>query len=319
MAIHRIDKPSNTTVLEDFIDRHLDKDWCFAKLSSNPEITLKYIEKHIEQKWDFYEMSQSPNITRSFVEKYYYVDWNFDWLNVNGVLGESDTLVDFDTWNGDYPCMCRNATEHYDRCGLNFTYILNRNFGLWGLSSNKNVTLEFIEQNVNGNWHWGLHGLSSNPNLTTEFVEKYKCKGWHWGSMGLSQNLKMDQQFIDKHDRKLHWSVTGVSNNKYLTTDLMELYQNKLDFQQLSSNPNLTTHFIEKYIYKCWDWYFLSYSTFNSIYQKDADNLVRNRAARIIQQACENWLYSPMCKDKTIGIVPRLGFKACLQCIMKIK
>ena len=33
-------------------------------------------------------------------------------------------------------------------------------------------------------------------------------------------------------------------------------------------------------------------------------------AARIIQKGCHNWLYAPVCKDETIGIVPRLGIKA---------
>ena len=40
-------------------------------------------------------------------------------------------------------------------------------------------------------------------------------------------------------------------------------------------------------------------------------NYKRNRAARIIQKACENWLYKPMCNDGTIGIVPRLMVEKC--------
>lgn len=36
---------------------------------------------------------------------------------------------------------------------------------------------------------------------------------------------------------------------------------------------------------------------------------IRDSAARKIQRGCHNWLYSPICKDGTIGIVPRLGWK----------
>jgi hypothetical protein len=36
---------------------------------------------------------------------------------------------------------------------------------------------------------------------------------------------------------------------------------------------------------------------------------IRDNAARKIQKGCYNWLYSPKCKDGTVGIVPRLGWK----------
>ena len=37
--------------------------------------------------------------------------------------------------------------------------------------------------------------------------------------------------------------------------------------------------------------------------------LQENRAARIIQNGCHNWLYNPKCRDGTIGIVPNLSLK----------
>lgn len=60
---------------------------------------------------------------------------------------------------------------------------------------------------------------------------------------------------------------------------------------------------------------------FNVLYKKDYEILVsiqikfrkklqirRNKAARIIQKGCHNWLYAPICKDGTIGINCRLGW-----------
>ena len=35
----------------------------------------------------------------------------------------------------------------------------------------------------------------------------------------------------------------------------------------------------------------------------------RIKAIKKIQRACHNWLYSPKCKDGTIGLIPRLEFK----------
>ena len=39
--------------------------------------------------------------------------------------------------------------------------------------------------------------------------------------------------------------------------------------------------------------------------------LKRNNAAKIIQNGCHNWLYSPKCRDGTIGIIPRLDLIKC--------
>ncbi len=35
----------------------------------------------------------------------------------------------------------------------------------------------------------------------------------------------------------------------------------------------------------------------------------RTEAAIIIQRACHNWIFSPICKDGSIGIYPRLSMK----------
>ena len=35
----------------------------------------------------------------------------------------------------------------------------------------------------------------------------------------------------------------------------------------------------------------------------------RNNAAKIIHKGCHNWLYAPVCKDNSIGIVPKLMLK----------
>jgi hypothetical protein len=52
---------------------------------------------------------------------------------------------------------------------------------------------------------------------------------------------------------------------------------------------------------KPWDWRGLSRNPFNGEKQ--------DRSARIIQKGCYNWLYNAKCKDGTMGIVPRLGWK----------
>jgi len=52
-----------------------------------------------------------------------------------------------------------------------------------------------------------------------------------------------------------------------------------------------------------------------SLWYKHREELVRQNAARIIQKGLHNWLWSPRCKDGTVGIVPRLGWKHCQELI----
>lgn len=45
------------------------------------------------------------------------------------------------------------------------------------LSSSKEISLQFIENNINEPWVWGIesniYGILTNPNITEEFISKY--------------------------------------------------------------------------------------------------------------------------------------------------
>jgi hypothetical protein len=46
-------------------------------------------------------------------------------------------------------------------------------------------------------WHWGHGGISSNPNLTLEWIEKYPNKSWC--RKGISCNSNIIFKFIEKY------------------------------------------------------------------------------------------------------------------------
>jgi hypothetical protein len=302
------------TVLTDFIEKHIDKDWDWGArgLSSNEQITLKFIEKYIDKGWDFslYGLSSNKVITLDFINKYPEKGWDFDWLDHIDLFKNKkfDNKLDYDKildeWNYEKPCSCIMNEQHFSRCidvYKNFKYI-NYNFGVFNLSSNKSVDINFIEKmlNIHGDqFHWGLHGLSSNPNLTCDFVEKYIDKEWHWGIMGLSKHLPVNIKFIEKYKNNLNFGLSGLSSNVHLTLETIDYYINELNFYGLSSHPNITTGFIEKYIDKEWNWKMMSCLTFK--------NEEINRCAKIIQNGVHNWLWKPICNDGTFGINLRLG------------
>jgi hypothetical protein len=142
---------------------------------------------------------------------------------------------------------------------------------------NPSITPEFVEKHIDKPWDWGKNGLSRNP---MEFVEKHIDKPWDWGE--LSRNPSITLEFVEKHIHKpWEWGYGG-----------------------LSSNPSITPEFVEKHIDKEWNWGVngLSRNTF-----KDA--IKQEKAARVIQKGCHNWLWKPLCKDGTVGIGVRLMMK----------
>lgn len=302
------------TVLTDFVEKHIDKDWDWGArgLSSNNKITLNFIEKYIDKGWDFgaHGLSSNPHLTLDFLNKYSYKHWDLDWLDYIGFFkfkklcknADYDKLLNI--WNEEKECLCRSDREHFSRCiDVNKDLeSINYDFGVFNLSSNKTVDIDFIEKTIRtygDKFYWGLYGLSSNPNLTTDFVEKYINKNWHWGAFGLSRYLSMDIKFIEKHKHKLDFDICGLSSNPNLSLDTIIYYMDYLNFDGISHNTNITTKFIEKHIDKKWNWKFISTLTF--------DKEEPDKSARVIQKALYNWLWKPVCKDGSLGINLRIG------------
>ena len=99
-----------------------------------------------------------------------------------------------------------------------------------------------------------------------------------------------------------------ISHHPNITMEIIEKYPNKpRDWYWISYNPNITMEIIEKCPDKPWHWFIISDNKFN--YDKRIEYEKKDKAARIIQKACENWLYKPILKDGKYGIVPRLAIR----------
>jgi len=56
-----------------------------------------------------------------------------------------------------------------------------RDWGFSGLSSNPNVTSQFVEKHIDKPWNWTRCGLASNPKVATRrFILRYSDKPWDW-------------------------------------------------------------------------------------------------------------------------------------------
>ena len=76
------------------------------------------------------------------------------------------------------------------------------------LSSNRNVTMNIIENNQS--YPWVYHEVSVNPNLTMDFVNRNTDKPICWASISYHENITMDD--IEKYGQTMLWRY--ISRNQ---------------------------------------------------------------------------------------------------------
>jgi len=127
-------------------------------------------------------------------------------------------------------------------------------WGIYGLSNNKYITLDFIEHftALGKPFVWGKNGLSFNPVITPEFVESHIDKDWHWGKWGLSSSINPSIEFVERFaDKDWCWNTGGFSSNISVTAEFVDHFSDKdWNWRLLTLNPNITPELVIKYIDK---------------------------------------------------------------------
>ena len=105
-------------------------------------------------------------------------------------------------------------------------------------------------------------------------------------------------KFVLKYSDKIDWRE--ISCNPNITMSFIEKYPDKeWDWYWISENPNITMDIIEKCSDKPWNWYWISYNPFN--YEKELFTEKQMRkylAAYRIQQYWDKAITNPSC---TVG------------------
>ena len=54
----------------DFVEAHPEKDWDWAQISRNQNLTMDFIEAHLDKNWDWWEISKNPlNYEQRYIDK----------------------------------------------------------------------------------------------------------------------------------------------------------------------------------------------------------------------------------------------------------
>lgn len=163
----------------------------------------------------------------------------------------------------------------------------DKDWNWWNLSSNPNITFEWITSHPQPQcaWEWGA--FCANPNLTMEILLNFLLPNWkkvvdeepndRYCWKDLSSNLGLNAQEIIDHyanctleqRAKFKWNWRIISGRKDVTLEMLSLSPNSvdspaliaqsrdsrnyLDYHGASSNPNLTTEVVLAHP-KLWDW-----------------------------------------------------------------
>jgi hypothetical protein len=138
------------------------------------------------------------------------------------------------------------------------------NFGSFGVSCNPNFTPEMILENIHDErLSWGYTGISRNPSITIDLIEKTPDKWWIWGQEGLSQHPAMTLDYVleidaDAHPKKRwEWGAYGLSRNPCITPEYAEEtpYRKwEWGISGFSRNPSVSPDYIEDHPEKPWYW-----------------------------------------------------------------
>jgi hypothetical protein len=166
----------------------------------------------IEEIWvmesDRNTMDITMCLTAYFTEKWRQIWFEF-MTKTNGIIMNV----------GDWEYVCRPSSE------------INPHDVYWeNLSANANTTMELVENNLKNSHQdglrclpWNFYAMSSNPNLTMEFVRKHKNKPWNWKELGKHEFAVDRKQYVEMQIRKV-LLASIYDQNKNNSCDVVNVF-----------------------------------------------------------------------------------------------
>lgn len=275
-----------------FVEKYIDKNWDWenisfeikdadvfkflnkpinwGKISQNS--SLEFIENNLDLPWvwsqpfgDGYTecVSFNENLTLDFVFKYIDLNWNIPLIIKCSKFQGKEIEKLIETL---YPNLENNDREFWS-----------------AVSQNENLSLEFLDKLINKKGGFLQYEcLSSNNNLTLDFISTHTSRNFNsfWEPFLFLKNkaitLEQIENFLKKTSETefVPWILQKweyLSGNPNLTLEFIEKYIDKnWNFRELSKHPNLTIDLVAKYKEKRWDWKYITVhhsATFEKIKQ----------------------------------------------------
>ena len=221
-------------------------------LSLNRYLQVEFIDKYENYDWNFYFLSRNYNLTLEFIEKYVETKLDFEIIENKSLLKNSkDERVIKKLKN----------VNLYSHLKLEE---ITKSFEHWcKLHTNENLTLDFVEKNIDKNFCW--YELTHHKCITIDFIKLHMDKGWDFNIVIKSKEISLNfirenpVQFIsifwfDNPYMTLDFYYENIGRygdpvpfSKYGKFNLEDIEKYPVDFDSLSENENLTYDIIRKY------------------------------------------------------------------------
>lgn len=243
----------NTTSYQFYklVSNNPDKPWNWEQITTSNAISMNLVLAFPDRPWKYYDYTKEDIFPLEFILKNPDKPWNWDLVNKYKAITFKDIVE-----NPNIPWDLSVLSETVSvTCSQIQQTLRTVHWHFNGLSQNKSITIQDIDQHFFLHWNWSL--ISQRDDLTVSFVEKHS-KHLNIG-LCIENNvciavyyLVMDPEdknrYVNSHTSKcVNLPFEYVSNNNHLNWDWFELSQNK----------TLTKEFIEQFPNKDWNWEFL--------------------------------------------------------------
>jgi hypothetical protein len=269
--------------------------WDFQQLCSNKNFNMEIILSNQDLFNDWNSISYNNNLTINIILQNLHKDLN--WFSISS---NSNITMDIVEQYKELP---------WDRQGLSFNdNIIKHNmkkssetiklYDIYKIYKHKNFNVSKFLSNIkkDNRLKYYMKGLSSNSNVNSKDIENNIDLDWDWNLV--SKNINLSSEFIQKYIYKLNWE--NLSLNPTIDIDFIESTLNDLpwDFRKLSKNPNLNLKFIEKYI-DHFDFDYLSENIFlynDFIYKKNIEQDIEKRKT-LVKNEIKDIFYKDICGE----------------------
>ncbi len=252
-----------------------DINWNWMGISSNSGIQIKDIVENPELPWNWKSMLENPNITCKFIERNINKFERYISDSIYSVAEIKDLSVGFirryfhvgDLERIGFLAIPNSAIPIDDI--INNPDIFDFDSPYNGLDKRTDITPEIIQQYPELNWWDFTNNLFGNPNITMEFIQENLDKPWNWFILvrdGIITEEFFHENYLDARDMKNlnERDIRDFRNSiqesvPFFSFDFIERHLDlPWDNDYLSSNTNIGLNFILRHPEIEWDWNFLS-------------------------------------------------------------
>ena len=223
-----------------FANEHLDWDW--DGVCMNPNLRIHHLPKLLEKTDNLFEISRNEGIKWEDIENNPHIDWH-----PSGIIKNPNVTWDIVKRRRDIRWNDHDLLWNHNTMPYMIEEMIEENYEI----------LEYCHQNVIdkldiaklGNEEWEL--LSSNENVSWEFIKRHIRKPWNWNLLSSNPYIPLEE-FFKRHD-VINWKF--LSSNPTVNWNIIQKYPEKpWNKRWFSFNPNVTCKIVEEN--PDWGWEF---------------------------------------------------------------